>query len=466
MSKRENTSQTPTHNATETSKKETVYTNPASSSQIIFVNTLTGELATNSDLNKNPLKKLDREVTLSQIAYSERIPISSYWENFSLLPPGCRYTYNHISHSGKLEIDLFNTKKETTDTPLEVLTSSISSRCKTNYYKRLVVRLSGGVDSTCILLSAIEAVGADRVTAITWLDEKSSANADFKAATALCEKLNISHLLFKFEPWYFFQEINLEDHISVSVSMASNKVFEKEIEFISSKINGDFIILDGHGGDHLFLDPVPPAAYQSLLKDKKIIKAAKAFSMFSKLSGLSFYEALISSYKQRNHDNYQRSQFFTRHITPPPAIERPRSLKEEYLQAIAQAIYQNTTHSNISTDILYPFTSKGMIEYALSQDPYDMFDNYNTRLPLRRAANAKYPNIELRRDKGHITSAYQKALKYHSNHIIDRLESSWLTQEKLINISHIKKAIRYSSMGFGGADQTLIKIACAALIKI
>jgi hypothetical protein len=152
---------------------------------------------------------------------------------------------------------------------------------------------------------------------------------------------------------------------------------------------------------------------------------------------------------------------------PRRGAEKPKSLVEEHVQAITQAVFQNSISSTLNkfNNIIFPFTSQKIIEYALTQNPYSMFNESETRLPIKRAFRKKHPNILLRRDKGHITGAYQKALKLHQKDIIKKLRSSWMTQENIINMPNIENSINRSAMGFGGVEKNLLKIICASLIK-
>jgi asparagine synthetase B (glutamine-hydrolysing) len=336
-----------------------------------------------------------------------------------------------------------------------------------NKHGELVVRFSGGVDSTCLLLAAIEVAGKDHVTAITWFDEKCSANNDRNTATALCNTLDVNHILFKLEPEDFFQEVNPTDHFCINSSMASEQVFKRERDFIFSQLGHEFIVLDGHGGDHLFLDPVPSVAFQHLIREKRFFKGFNIAATISKLTGSNLYQTLTQNRRQRNNETDQLRYFFNSQFLPRRGAEKPKSLAEEHVQAITQAIFQNSTSSTLNkfNNIIFPFTSQKIIEYALTQNPYSMFNESETRLPIKRAFRKKHSNIPLRRDKGHITGAYQKALKLHQKDIIKKLRSSWMTQENIINMPNIENSINRSAMGFGGVEKNLLKIICASLIK-
>ncbi|MDD0967827.1 MULTISPECIES: asparagine synthase-related protein [Pseudomonas] len=447
-----------------------VHTNPANSCKIVIIDTNNGTILSNNHKKTIINKSLDRREILRQISHDENISTSTYREGLILLPPGCTYTHDTHDNSSNIKISLCNQVNYhpgKADDPFEILVSHIAAEYRNNNCGKLVVRFSGGVDSTCLLLAAIEVAGASRVTALTWFADDCSSNNDRIAATSLCKTLNIKHMLFRFEPRYLFQDIDPDNHYFVNLGMASDQVFEKEGDFISSHLDEDYIILDGHGGDHVFLDPVPSQAFRDLFKRKNIINGLKIAVKISKLTGSSIYETLSSNRKQRNHQYNQRNDFLNIQVPPLLNIGRPENLRDVHLQATMQAMAQNATSTtlNKTTKIAYPFTSKEMVEFALNQNPYNMFNEFATRLPLRYATNKKYPTIPLRSDKGHITSAYQRALKHHKERILNKLTKSWLTKDNLINMSHVENAISRSALGIGGVDPILLKIICASLIK-
>ena len=245
-------------------KNKIVHTNPVSSCEIILIDAENGNILNNNTKTIRN-KKLDKHEILRQISHTEKIPTSSYREGVILLPPGCIYTHDIKSKSSEIKIAPYNTitpNPNSTDDPFEILASSIAIERSGTNDKKLVVRFSGGADSTCLLLAAIEVAGADRVAAVTWIDSDFSANSDCIAAMATCKTLQINHLFFRFEPRHFFQPIDPDNHLLITPGMASDQVFENERYFISFHLGDDYIILDGHGGDHVFLDPVPTEAFQ------------------------------------------------------------------------------------------------------------------------------------------------------------------------------------------------------------
>ncbi len=451
----------------ETKKNQTTHVNPVFSGKLIVINKSNGKIVADND----QAKILDKDEILRQISFEEKITTSSYWENCLLLPPGCTYTHDQKNNTDNIKINFPHQESidsnETPD-PFNILLTCIAEEHQRNGHCKIVVRLSGGVDSTCLLLAAIEIAGADNIIAITWTDEKSSSNNDRNAATALCRKLNVKQLLFKFEPHYLFQSIEPGDHLFLHAGMASDKVFEKEREFLNYKLNEDYIVLDGHGGDHLFLDPVPAAAFHDLLRNKNFFQAVKIAAMVAKLSGASLYETMVSERKQRNHENLLRNHFLNVKTPPSLNIEQPKNLSDEHIQAVAQALCQNASSlfsNKQKIKVVYPFTTKRMVDYVLKQNPYDMFNHHEVRVPLKKSVKIKYSDIPLRSDKGHITGAYQRALRLHEEKILSSLRGSWLAKERLINVPNIEKALKRSMMGIGGMEKLLIKVICASLIK-
>lgn len=450
--------------------ENTTISNPASSQNLLLIDKHNKNIVPIDEITINKNRKLDKAQILYQIAYSDRLQTNSYWENLSTLAPGCTYTHNPKNGKSIIKTHLLEEKTKYpngTDDPFRIVTECIRDAYHNFNYDNLVVRLSGGVDSTCILLAAIEVLDTSRIIAITWTDANSSANRDLIAATELCKKFKIKQLIFKFEPEHFFQEILPQDHFHINIGMATDKLFEKEKDFISSSLTGSYLVLDGHGGDHIFLDPVPAVAYQHALKNYQILKSVKTLAIISKLNGASLYETLSNSRKQATYEDIQRKALITPELIPPHRPKKPKTMNEEHAEIIAQATYQNATTQTLNRglNILHPFTCQQMIEYVMRQDPYRMFNELHSRALLRRSVNQKFPSVHLRTDKGHITSAYQNALRHHEDRILSTLTASWLAKDKLINMSYIEKSIRHSSLGIGGVNHTLLKIICTSLIK-
>jgi len=447
-----------------------VHVNPLSSRKMVVIDSSDGSIVGDDFKHSISNKAPDTYQIFRQIIQDAPLSTATYWQGYTLLPPAHTYTYDNVLKTSTIKTNLTNLQNQrphANEDPFDLITTYIAEEHEKNKPKKLVVRFSGGVDSTCLLLAAIDVVGKDCVIAITWIDERCSANEDRNAATDLCNSLKVKHLLFKLEPQDFFQDVNPSDHFYINSGMASDKVFKKENDFLCSRLGDGYIILDGHGGDHLFLDPVPSIAFRHPIRERRLIKGLKVAAKISKLTGSSIYETLTYDKKQQDNETDRLSYFFNTQLSSRPGPEKPKNLVEEHIQAIAQAVFQNSTSSalNKSGNIFYPFTSKKMIEHALTHDPYNMFNEWNTRIPLKLAVRKKHPEIRLRSDKGHITGAYQKALKLHQTALLSKLRSSWLAQENIINMPNIEHSISHSSMGLGGIEKILLKIICASLIK-
>lgn len=447
-----------------------VHVNPLSSCKLIVIDSSIGRIMSDSFEQSISKKEPDRYQIIRQLTQDEPVLTPTYWQGLIILPPAHKYTYDTKLKTSTIETNLIHLQDQhlfKNQDPFELIIDYIAKEHIKNKHEKLVVRFSGGVDSTCLLLAAIEVAGKDHVTAITWFDEKCSANNDRNTATALCNTLEVNHILFKLEPKDFFQEVSPTDYFQINSSMASEQVFRKERDFILSQLGNEFIILDGHGGDHLFLDPVPSAAFQQLIRGKRFFRGFNIAATISKLTGSNLYQTLTQNRRQQHNETDQLSYFFNKTFLPRKGAEKPKSLAEKHVQAIAQAVSQNSMSTTLNKfgKIIYPFTSQKIIEYALTQDPYSMFDESETRIPLKRAFRKKHPHILLRRDKGHITGAYQKALKFHQKDIISKLRSSWMNKENMINMPNIENSINRSAMGFGGVEKNLLNIICASLIK-
>lgn len=66
--------------------------NPASSQNLLLIDKRNKNIVPINEITINKNRKLDKEQILYQIAYSDRLQTNSYWENLSILAPGCTYT--------------------------------------------------------------------------------------------------------------------------------------------------------------------------------------------------------------------------------------------------------------------------------------------------------------------------------------------------------------------------------------
>lgn len=84
-------------------------------------------------------------------------------------------------------------KKKTLKRIKDEITLKLQSFCRENGFKKVLVGCSGGLDSAVTIALAVQALGADNVTAIT-MPSKFSGAAGINRARQLCRNLNVELL--------------------------------------------------------------------------------------------------------------------------------------------------------------------------------------------------------------------------------------------------------------------------------
>ena len=100
-----------------------------------------------------------------------------------------------------------------------------------------------------------------------------------------------------------------------------------------------------------------------------------------------------------------------------------KTVSEERKSALQEAILDNGTSLTLSLteNDIFPFTDQRMIGYGLKLRVEESFDTTSKRFQYRKAINDRYKFVFTRKDKGHITGAYQSALSVNKDRVINLL---------------------------------------------
>lgn len=314
----------------------------------------------------------------------------------------------------------------------------------------IAVSFSAGLDSSSILFSLTnikKIIPNIKIIAFCWYGDSLSSNEDLIFSKSICDDLKIDFYAFKINPNDLFESIaDFQYQPIIDPSIGFMKI-EKHIQEELSKIfNGDhFLILNGHGGDHLFLDPLP---FSVVLKNRKNI-----LSLFRKIQ------------------NYYSVDYFTifRNIITDFFHEKNISFENQRMNAIYQACIDNSWNKEVYpyAKILYPFTQRKNIDFCLKFNLESILDLEYSRNVYRKSMYKKFSHpVFLRNSKGHITGIYQLCAKYKKKEIIDLLREGYLVKNNIIDISDFEQKIEMSSLGYGGfPPEILLSICCEILIK-
>ena len=353
--------------------------------------------------------------------------------------------------------------------PIEILVDNIKRILSNKNTKCVAVRFSGGVDSTALLLIAIELLGKDNVLAVTWTNNSGSAHMDKTYAASFCKNLGVKNIQLDFSEEFFFGEPKSSILPIIKTGYILDRFYFYESEMIKTHFPECNLIMDGHGGDHVFLDPVPVEILKTIFKEngiKGLSKAARSFRLlygssisrhiYTRMRGAAFYKKNTLNYFSGKalsiaKINLKRKEFINSHLT--------------YLR---EAIFHNSTNPSHPEliDVSHPFTTKDMIAYGVSLDVSTLFDESTTRIPFRKAIHARYGEHRLRKDKGHITGAYQRALAKHSTGIDKIISNGSLVKNEYLNLDKFNLSMRLHASGINGCDPAILKIILFELMCI
>lgn len=170
--------------------------------------------------------------------------------------PGCSFkidhTHNGASVSEYIDWNAISYKTLPHD-PAEILFQSVSEVVNRNQGGYFVVCLSGGMDSTGILLSLMEAVDVSRIIAITYRYLMGTSNQDEVSARHLCKIFGIRQIIIDFEPHSLFHRLPSPVPPVLNMRTINFKVYEEERKRIGSICGDNYTLFDGHGGTMYFV---------------------------------------------------------------------------------------------------------------------------------------------------------------------------------------------------------------------
>jgi len=350
---------------------------------------------------------------------------------------------------------------------MSILAGEIRQRAESIAAKKIVVQFSGGRDSLGLLTAA--QTTRSEVSAITWTYDRGSAHEDLIAASDYAKQIGVTHTILDICPSQLLQVPKISE-ISPTISTSIAFIeFKKALdEKIFSNFGEDVLVLDGHGGDHVYLDPVPlevilDAGREGLIKKLQIIR------ILSQLNGVSFYHLFRTAsshgidFPNRNQRFWSQSalDFFAK------SNASNRTGKEAHHLMMRQAIHENSIHKHESKARYFsPFTSKQILRSVWSLSPYSFFSEQQTRIPYENSFFRFNKELKLRKNKGHITGAFQHAIKIKKDKFKELIGDGYLRKNNIINVDEALSELSKCSLGYNGLSAVLLKALCFELMLI
>lgn len=405
---------------------------------------------------------------LSAIFFGPRFQNLSFDRNIQLRPIGTDVRQpTSKSHDQSIKFrDEWLTSSANGDDPADLLLKEIEASIRnSDTATRYVVRFSGGLDSMGILLSLLSLVAPNRILAITYRSLNSSCNEDAVSASLICREFKIPHLILDLLPHHIFGEIESTVIPTLSSRYAAFSFYEYEREKIENITGGNHIVFDGHGGDHVFGERIPVKLISELLKQFRPLEAIRAAQNIARIEGINLLTALNRSRLEQNAFDV----WVQRYLLEPsllPTLDAPSSLYQERLSQLEEAIAQVAVSAIVDhhTNVHFPFVGKSMIRYGASLSVKRSFDSRVRRKQYRTSIEKKWGYPIIRTQKGHVTGAYQVALREKKTQIKSLIENGYLARRQILNTSALLTDIEASARGVGGLNSFVMRIITAELL--
>ncbi len=412
--------------------------------------------------------EVDCDSLLNNIIFGRNEKKTSLVHGVECIAPGWGYTVGgslQDSHVNELFDWEYITQGNVNDDPAGILNDIISDSVSVFKNGVFVIRLSGGLDSTGILLALMESVEVSRIIAVTYSYRMGSSNEDEFITRELCRKYNIKLIILEFEPNNIFQKIEHPVPPVLNMRVINYKIHENEKELIRQICGDDFLIFDGHGGDHVFGEKIPPMLPAELFYRGKLFKSAKVLSNMARLYGLSLKDIALMQKNTLMGVLDEARRFFNEDALLNLNI-RNKCVAEDRKSLLLDAIQDNKlvkTSGNNKYEI-FPFTDVRMIRYGLNLDIVSSFNAHHKRIQYRNAIRDRYGFTFTRRDKGHITGVYQSAISINKSRLTHLVKNGRLSKAGLIKVASVCEAMEIAARGIGGVSHILVKIIAAELI--
>jgi len=449
--------------------------NPIETSTAYYLTHWEQKILIEDQIGNLPLEShadIDLSFVIRCIQQEDDYDSDTIWRGIKRLLPGSIARIS-CTENEKLKLEIIDCFSASifpnNESPMIILAEELSKKIAETNSSGVAINYSGGRDSTGLLVAA-KSLKDTSVSAFTWIYDRGSAHEDFFAAQKQAVQLKTRHYSVNIDPNDLFIPPTKAAMLpGVSTAIAFQGFRRKFYDLIASKNGPRTLVLDGHGGDHVYLDPVP----WEIIDDRKsklgALKALKTAIDLSHLNGTSIFNL----WNIRKRQSIIKNRHIEKLLTPA-ALEISNSLhvpsfassKEIHHKRIKQAVLQNSTairHENLIN--ISPFTSSRIIGGVWNTPVENFFNSRMTRLPFRKSFDQfQQEKIPLRIDKGHITGAYQHALRKKMGYLIDISREGVLNKSGMLNFENFLTEFSKSSLGYNGVDPIILKIICFELM--
>lgn len=334
----------------------------------------------------------------------------------------------------------------------------------TNNISGICLELSGGLDSSALLILLKKILPSDKkLLAIHRFHPLVATAQEIEFARQVSSFCGVQLIESDWSTKPVLTEPQVKHRISKPISfLMSSAIHEETASMVQSL--GDYELMSGHGGDHLFLAPPPLLSLTDYVLDKNIKGLSQKISELSAYYRMPFWtvfcQLLTDLYNYSRGKTYQTLVRFNKEpwmtaqfldsldlqIFIPPFIDSLRDLypgKIQHVLAVYQAgLYADHGVCSWNRPILCPLLSQPVVELALSIPTYQSYAHGYNRIFLRQAVEAIQPNkFVWRKSKGGTTGVFMLAIRDNIKRVCELALEGRLARQGFLNTQKLAQYI-------------------------
>jgi hypothetical protein len=280
--------------------------------------------------------------------------------------------------------------------------------------ERVIVRFSGGLDSSMILAVTKEALLACEALHIILPEEQQ--NSELEAAVEVAAQLQCDlgilnseyRLSERRETFSGTRQVRSPFDVYPYSKNATDRS-DAFLEGFTRDTLGRTLFLSGQGGDNVFLQNPSPRVVRDALIEHGPVGFIHEALKYSRLKSLSFLSVLQKAFaKEEVGADYGRSMVRAPRTEPHLMLRelRKKSAKYQHRRSILEALHQYETGMEFGVMSLHPLLLQNVISIALTFDPRDLYSERYDRIVQRQQLFDRYKlDVAWRRTKKGATSA-------------------------------------------------------------
>ncbi len=401
------------------------------------------------------------------------------FDSISEIPAGCAITYSPGSKPKTTPAwdPLAHPFQNASRNPFDILKNYLSLRLSPS--DQPVLELSGGLESSSILL-ALRAVSSGPLNCAHYYNSYVASSNELEHARSIAQHTDarlyeIDTQVLSFAPLQAIPPM-AKPHLRYCL-MGFQQSFANQLDERENTL-----LINGHGGDSLFLAPPPYSALADALltlrwgqlkriaMDLALIRRAPLFQVTHRAIKSLFssdpFQHIAGNFKLFSEAARQQPIDGRSHLHPfiqKTKHHLPGKWYQLFLAFLALDDIRSPAYP-FKAFTHYPFLCQPMIEMALSTPSYDHFEGAHNRILLRKAVSAAtgYPHL-WRRNKGETTGINLLGIRQHKDYVMALCLEGFLAKSGYLDVAQTHAAIQESSKGRNGYFMDILPIFAAEL---